>query len=40
MDQLYIAFYPSDIKYMALFTNGMNRVVDDDRGRLRRQKVL
>jgi hypothetical protein len=39
MDQLYIAFYPTDLKYMALFTNGMNRVVDDERGRARRQKV-
>ena len=39
MDQLYIAFYPTNIKYMALFTNGMERVVDDERGRKRRRGV-
>jgi len=36
MNQLYIAFYPTDLKYMALFTNGNNRVVDDERGQKRR----
>jgi hypothetical protein len=36
MDQLYIAFFPTNMKYMALFTNGMDRVVDDERGRKRR----
>lgn len=36
MNQLYIAFYPTDMKYMALFTNGNNRVVDDERGQKRR----
>lgn len=39
MDQLYIAFFPTDRKYMALFTHGMSRVVDDERGRKRRQAV-
>lgn len=37
MDQLYIAFFPTNMKYMALFTNGMNRVVDDERGQKRRK---
>jgi len=37
MDQLYIAFYPSDRKYVALFADGYHRVVDDERGRKRRQ---
>ena len=39
MDQLYIAFYPSNVKYMALFTNGNERVVDDERGKKRRRDV-
>ncbi|KAL3771382.1 hypothetical protein ACHAWU_004655 [Discostella pseudostelligera] len=39
MDQLYIAFFPTNMKYMALFTNGMNRVVDDERGQKRRKAV-
>lgn len=37
MDQLYIAFFPTNMKYMALFTHGMNRVVDDERGQKRRK---
>lgn len=39
LDQLYIAFYPADLKYMSLFTNGMDRVVDDERGQKRRKEV-
>lgn len=39
LDQLYIAFYPPDLKYMSLFTNGMNRAVDDARGQKRRRDV-
>ncbi|KAL3804654.1 hypothetical protein HJC23_008469 [Cyclotella cryptica] len=39
MDQLYIAFYPADVKYMSLFTNGMQRAVDDERGQNRRRKI-
>ena len=30
MDQLYISFYPTTIKYMGLFTNGNERVIDND----------
>eukprot|EP00581_Thalassiosira_minuscula_P000439 CAMPEP_0183743876 /NCGR_PEP_ID=MMETSP0737-20130205/65441_1 /TAXON_ID=385413 /ORGANISM="Thalassiosira miniscula, Strain CCMP1093" /LENGTH=376 /DNA_ID=CAMNT_0025979505 /DNA_START=98 /DNA_END=1225 /DNA_ORIENTATION=- len=45
MDQLYIAFYPTNIKYMALFqTNNPSgkkyeRIVDDERGAQRRKHV-
>lgn len=39
MDQLYIAFYPADVKYMSLFTNGMQRAVDDERGQKRRKNI-
>lgn len=39
MDQLYVAFYPTDTKYMALFANGNERVVDDERGQRRRRGV-
>jgi len=37
MDQLYIAFYPTNRKYIALFASGTNRVADDERGRTRRR---
>jgi hypothetical protein len=39
LDQLYVAFYPSDAKYMSLFTNGMTRAVDDERGQKRRKEI-
>ena len=39
LDQLYIAFFPADLKYMSLFTNGMDRVVDDERGQKRRKEI-
>ena len=39
LDQLYVAFYPSDVKYMSLFTNGMIRAVDDERGQKRRKEI-
>lgn len=37
MDQLYIAFYPSDRKYVALFADAYHRVVDDEQGKKRRK---
>jgi hypothetical protein len=39
LDQLYVAFYPPDAKYMSLFTNGMDRAVDDERGSKRRRDL-
>mmetsp|Transcript_31366 Transcript_31366/g.75806 ORF Transcript_31366/g.75806 Transcript_31366/m.75806 type:complete len:554 (-) Transcript_31366:124-1785(-) len=39
MDQLYIAFYPTNMKYMALFTNGTERIQYDERGEKRRMGV-
>jgi len=40
LDQLYVAFFPTSMKYMTLFQNGSNdRIVDDEKAQRRRKDV-
>ena len=40
LDQLYVAFFPTSMKYMTLFQNGSSdRVVDDEKAQRRRKDV-
>ena len=40
LDQLYVAFYPTSIKYMPLYQSGSsNRVVDDEKAQRRRKDI-
>jgi hypothetical protein len=39
MDQLYVAYYPNDEKYIALFANNGVRVVDDDTTWNKREQI-
>mmetsp|Transcript_10693 Transcript_10693/g.16226 ORF Transcript_10693/g.16226 Transcript_10693/m.16226 type:complete len:386 (-) Transcript_10693:87-1244(-) len=38
MDQLYVAYFPNDIKYYPLFSNG-NRIVDDEKSAKKREDI-
>merc|ERR1711976_448175 len=38
MDQLYVAFYPNECKYLSLFGSGGDRIVDVD-DKIRQQRI-